>query len=519
MAEAEQTEVRAFLRQPAAWSGSPPSVDVIETHGALIFMAGDDVLKVKRAVRLPYLDFSTLDARRRFLLREIEINAPHALDLYRDVVAITRETDGRLAIGGIGTAVEWALRMRRFSQDELLSYVVNKSGLSKELAVALADAIVRYHQAAPCKPASTDPLPGVCGLLVPALSSCNEPSVIAAVGPFKSAIAIVLSSSAEIRRLRTQSGYIRRCHGDLHLGNIVIWQGTPVPFDAIEFDETLATIDTLYDLAFLLMDLERHQARATANVILNRYLWKTGDPMDLSALRALPLFMGVRAGIRAMVALDRARLGAGSERDVAGHVVSTLELGRKLAAPTPPQLIAVGGLSGSGKTTLAAALAPHIGNAPGAIHVRSDLERKWLAQIDEFTRLPESAYTPDASSAVYARVMMRARLALAAGHSVVVDGVFAKPEERRAIAELARTTDVPFSGLWLEASPAVMTARVASRVHDASDATSTIVEKQLALQLGPIEWARVEATAEPDRVLASALQRIWSGQTAMVPSM
>ena len=519
MESPEQREVLAFLRRPSAWLGSPPSVDVIETHGALIFMAGDEVLKVKRAVRLPYLDFTTLAARRRFLEREIEINAPYAPGLYRQVVPITRETDGQLAVGGTGEAVEWALRMRRFGQDQLLSHVINNPGLSKELAVALADAIVGYHQSAPCPSAPTEPMPDVYRSLAAALSNCNEPSVVAAVGNFKAAIADALSSSAEIRRLRTQSGYIRRCHGDLHLGNMVLWQGMPVPFDAIEFDEALATIDTLYDLAFLLMDLERHEARAAANVILNRYLWKTGDPLDLSGLRALPLFMGVRAGIRAMVALDRARLGAGSERDATGNVISTLELGTKLATPQPAQLIAVGGLSGTGKTTLAAALAPCLGSAPGAIHLRTDLERKWLAQVDEFTRLPESAYTLDATSSVYSRVMARARLALAAGHSVVVDGVFARPEERRAIAELARTMDVLFSGLWLEASPTVMAGRVGGRVADASDATPAVVERQLGLQTGTIEWARIETNAGPDRVLASALERIWSPYTALVPSM
>ncbi len=514
----EQREVLTFLRQSDAWPGSPPTVDVIETHGALIFMAGDDVLKVKRAVRLPYLDFSTIDSRRQFLEREIEINAPHAHGLYRDVVAITRETDGRLSIGGAGTVLEWALRMRRFGQDQLLIRVVNKPGLSKELAVALADAIVHYHQTAPRAPA-LDPMPGVWRSLIPGLSSCAEPSVVVAVGEFKAAIGDALSSSTEIRRRRTQSEHVRRCHGDLHLGNIVLWQGTPVPFDAIEFDETLATIDTLYDLVFLLMDLERHKAHAAANIILNRYLWKTGDPSDLSGLQALPLFVGMRAGIRAMVALDRARLGAGPERDVAGHVVSTLELGTRLATPKPAQLIAVGGLSGTGKTTLSAALAPRCGNAPGAVHLRTDLERKWLGQVDEFTRLPERSYTPGAASAVFARVMMRARLALAAGHSVIVDGVFARPEERCAIADLALAAGVRFSRLWLEAAPAVMKARVAARVLDASDATPAVVERQLALRTGTMEWPRIDASARPDGVLASALERVSTAQTAMMPSI
>ena len=504
----QQSGVIDFLRRPDAWPGHPSRIDVIETHGAIVFLAGDEVLKVKRAVRLPYLDFSTLQARHHFLEREIEINAPHAPGLYRDLVAITCDDDGRLEIGGVGEPVEWALRMRRFEQDQLLSHVVSQHGLSRDLAAAVADAVVRFHESAPRSLEATDPMPDIAGPVIARIKATLDPEIKAAAASFEGAIQRALATGTEIRELRAPMGYIRRCHGDLHLGNVVVWNGTPVLFDAIEFDEKLATIDTLYDLAFLLLDLERHGARQAANVILNRYLWKTGDPMDLRGLQALPLFLGVRAGIRAMVALDRARLGAEPRHDLSHHVIKTLKLGTELAASATARLIAIGGLSGTGKTTLAAALAPEIGAAPGAIHVRTDLERKWLSGAGEFERLPESAYAQDSAAAVYERVLTRGRLALTAGYSVILDGVFARPEERGAVAALAQAAGVPFSGLWLEAAPAVMTKRVAARVRDASDATPAVVDRQLALQVGAIEWARVDASGAPDCVFDAVCARL-----------
>ncbi len=501
-----QADVFAFLRQPSSWpqDPAPAAVDVIETHGAKVFLAGGDVLKVKRAVRLPYLDFSTLEARHAYLQREIEINAPHAPEIYLNLVAITRESDGRLAIGGSGRPVEWALRMRRFAQDQLMARYAGEQRLTRNLAVQLADAVVRYHRTAPVQPDATDPMPAIFEPVMAHINEASGTKVRAVARDFERGVRASLARSAPVREQRAQSGFIRRCHGDLHLGNVVVWNGEPVPFDAIEFDEKLATIDTLYDLAFLLMDLERHGARAAANTILNRYLWRTGDPADLQGLQALPAFMSIRAGIRAMVALDRARLGTGYDDCPIDHAIDTLEQGTSLATPGPARLVVAGGLSGTGKTTLAAALAPAIGAAPGAIHIRTDLERKWLFGADEFETLPPAAYSKHAAARVYERVETRTRLALAAGHAVVLDGVFAQAHEREAAARLARDAGVPFTGFWLAADPGVMMARVAARTHDASDATPRVVESQLALDTGVIDWLRLDAGGTPGEVLARA---------------
>jgi uncharacterized protein len=517
-ADTTQAEVFRVLRDPAAWPGHPDRVEVIETHGAVVFMAGETALKVKRAVKLAYLDFSTLDARRRYCEREIEINRPHAPEIYRDVISITRKADGQLVNGGAGEPIEWAVRMRRFAQDDLLSHRAEHHEIDANMARNLAQMVVAMHRAAPLRPDATDATEKIITSVLGALSVTADPRILSAVTDLERSLMAALARSAAIRLRRAHHGYLRRCHGDLHLRNIVLWQGRPVPFDAIEFDEDLATVDTLYDLAFLLMDLERRGARSAANLVLDRYLWQTGDPIDLEGLAALPVFLGLRAAIRAMVALDRVQLGAARGSDPIPHILDTLALAQRLSTPPPARLVAIGGFSGTGKTTLAAALAPTFGAALGALHVRTDLERKWLAGVGELDRLPEAAYTPDAAAAVYARVTDRARLALMAGHSVIVDGVFARSNERSALAQLAEDAGVVFQGLWLDATPDVLRSRVSTRTSDASDATSAVVDTQLSVDTGPIDWTRIDSCAAPATVRGAAIDALTRASQASKPT-
>ena len=499
-----QDEVFAFLRSPSAWGEQSPRVETIETHGALVFMAGDQVMKVRRAVRLPYLDFSTLAARRRFAERELALNAPHAPGLYRDVIAITREIDGSLAVGGNGTPVEWVVRMARFGQEALLTAVVEREGLPEPLAKTLADTIFDYHAAAPRSNVTGDSIAALWQSIQSALASASDARVQAVTMRLDQSARSALEKTAVVRDERARSGHIRRCHGDLHLGNIVLWQGRLVPFDAIEFDETLATVDTLYDLAFLLMDLDRHQARDAANIIFNRYLWRSGDLRDLQGLAAMPLYLALRAAIRAVVALDRAKLCVSDMNTAVLAALKSLWRAEAYLTPATPWLIAIGGLSGTGKTTLAKALAPSIGAVPGALHVRSDLERKWLAKVVETERLPEGAYTAEASQAVYERVLARAQAALQAGQCVIADAVFARAAERDELEAVAQRIGCRFSGLWLTGQPEVLKARVQARVGDASDATACVVEQQTWIETGMISWTNIDVACDVQDSLRQA---------------
>ncbi len=514
----QQTEVIAFLSDAASYSAPCDEVDRIETHGALVFITGEQALKIKRAVRTGYFDFSTLEKREAVCRREIEINRSNAPDIYRDVVAITREADGRLAIGGKGFPVEWAVRMASFSQDDLLSTVAERHGIDDRLATELAETVLAAHAGA--EPRQVGDAPAHMRRIVGNVGESIAASAVQIAGAealrqhFLVRAETTLLRSAPILARRAEAGLVRRCHGDMHLGNIVLWKGRPQLFDAIEFDERLATIDLLYDLAFLLMDLDRRGQRRAAHVVLDRYLGGSGRPLDVEGLAAMPLFLGLRAAIRAMVAFDRARIQEDAQRlATEQHGIETLSRALGYLAPQKPRLIAVGGLSGTGKTTLAAALAPQVPPAPGALHLRSDVMRKRLAGVGELDRLPPDAYTPAASARVYHALALLAQRALRAGHSVVVDAVFARPEERAAFEQAAAALGVAFDGIWLEAVPELLKSRVAARKGDASDATPEVVERQRGYEVGAVAWRRVAAMGTADEVLAAAMDAVGASAT------
>lgn len=506
--ETRQEDVIAFLRKADAYTPRPDRVDVIETHGALVFLAGSSAFKIKRAVRLPYLDFSTLELRRQCAQRELEINQPNAPEIYLGLVPIVRRATGELAIGGDGEPVEWAVHMARFDQSALLSAVARTRGIDPDLALRLADAVHLAH----CHAPSGNQISGFAGRLarvvetiVQTCAASADPRITEAAVSFGKTAQAQLERVGPLLAEREGAGLVRRCHGDLHLGNIVLIDNRPVLFDAIEFDEQIATVDIFYDLAFLLMDLDRHGHRAAANLLLNRYLVRSRGIHDLASLAALPVFLGVRAGVRAMVGVDKARQGPASDRLAAlDEAASYLFAAGRYLSPAPARIIAVGGLSGTGKSTLASALAPLVDPSPGAVHLRSDVERKVLAGMEETDRLAADWYTPETSARVYNAILEKARTTLTAGHGVIVDAVFARPEERAAVEAIARRCGVPFTGLWLEAPPATLAARVTSRTGDASDATAAVVAQQLSYDIGPISWARIDAGSGAAATLSHA---------------
>jgi aminoglycoside phosphotransferase family enzyme/predicted kinase len=512
-----QAEVVALLSDPASYPLRPERVERVETHGALVFLAGDEAWKIKRAVRFPYMDLSTLERRRAFCEREVEINRRLAPDIYLGCVPIVRGANGGLQLGGDGAAVEWAVRMRRFEQSALLSRMAAAGPLSSDLVRDLADAVWQSHRTAAAAEGTEGAarIARIVASVSATLADLADAFDARALQAFRERIDSRMRQAAAVLDARAAAGRVRRCHGDLHLNNIVLWRGRPVLFDALEFDEELATIDTLYDLAFLLMDLDRRGQRGAANAVLNRYLWRSGAELDLEGLQALPLLLGLRSAIRAMVTAERAGQEQGAARTRDGQ-----EAGRYLEAavgyltPGAPRLIAVGGLSGTGKSTLARALAPELGPAPGAVHLRSDLERKALFAVEETTRLGADAYTEAAGDAVYAELYRKARLVLAAGHAALADAVFANAEERAEIEAAALDAGVPFQGLWLEAPPEALMERVAARRGDASDATADVVRRQLAREAGSRTsgWTRVDAGADAAATLGKARTALGSAR-------
>ena len=505
--DSDQAEVEAFLSDPLSYPSRPERVDRLDTHGAMVFLAGDDAWKIKRAVAFPYMDFSTLGKREAVCRREVEVNRTWAPDLYLGCVPITRQNDGRLALGGDGEPVEWAVQMRRFPQESLLAWIAGHQGVTGALARDLAD--VAFDSHARAERISERQNAARMRRLAEALADTiagNAPTLPSDQAErFKER---ALSQHARVAGLldrRAGEGFVRRCHGDLHLGNIVLWKDRPVLFDAIEFDEEIARIDTLYDLAFLLMDLDHRGLRKAANVVLNRYLWRSGSVSDLDGLAALPLFLGLRAGVRAMVTAERARQAhddAADQETARGYLTAALGY----LDPSSPRLIAVAGLSGTGKSTLAARLAPDFGPAPGAVHLRSDLERKSLFGVGETDRLGREAYTAAAAATVYETLIEKARHAMAAGHSVIVDAVYARPDERMRLEETAAALGVPLHGLWLSASSETMMSRVAGRRNDASDATVDVVQQQLDYDIGALSaaWTVIDAGRDIETTVEQA---------------
>jgi aminoglycoside phosphotransferase family enzyme/predicted kinase len=505
-----QESVFAFLTDPA----THPLVHRIDTHAASVFLEGNRALKIKRAVRFPFLDYSTLAKRKAACDEEIRINRQFAPQIYRRVVPITQGADGSLAIDGDGTPVEFAIEMARFDERQTIDHLAEASPPDPALVGAIADAIAASHTVAPRAPAEP---------WIASISSIIESNIAAfrtaacfPAGDIDDLRETSLSALALIRGLlerRGRQGYVRRCHGDLHLANIVLIEGRPVLFDAIEFDPAIASVDVLYDLAFPMMDFIRYGRHAAANTLLNRYLAVAASE-NLDALAALPLFMSMRSAIRALVLL--ARLDR-SNHDKAGVLQSALayfELARQTIHPPAPMLVAIGGLSGTGKSVLARALAPDIAPLPGAVVLRSDVLRKQLFKVNETDRLPESAYRPEISEQIYETLMQRAVRIIAQGHSVVVDAVFAHEKERAEIHNAARKLRIPFAGLFLVADLATRMNRVGRRERDASDATPEIAGLQDKYDTGAIDWIVIDASGTPEQTLEHCQARIAHGETA-----
>ena len=444
-ADDEEREICAFLRDPASYGSDSEHVDVVETHIARVFLVGEDAYKLRKRVHLRFVNFSTLHARHAAAVREMEINRPHAPGIYLGLVPIVRD-EGRLQLGGRGEIVEWAVHMRRFPQEAVLSHREEQGPLPDDLAKALADMIARYHQDSPIAEACDGAriMASVVEQLSGALAYGHAEVAGRLVAAFERAQAILVE--------RGNAGCVRRCHGDLHLGNIVLIDNVPVPFDALEFSEALATIDVLYDLAFLLMDLDARGDRQAANAVFNAYVAFEPVGGEIEGLACLPLFLACRAGVRAVVAMARTeQLEEGQQAALRAEIRRNAALAGAYLAPARPILIAIGGLSGTGKSTLAASLAAHIGSAPGALHVRSDVERKRLFGVPETQRLERQHYRIGTAQRVYSIVEDKVRRALDAGHPVIVDAVFAKEDERAAIEAIAREAGCEFVGLWLAA--------------------------------------------------------------------
>jgi aminoglycoside phosphotransferase family enzyme/predicted kinase len=477
------------LRDPARYPHPVQDVEVIETHISWVLLAGEYAYKIKKPVRLAFLDFSTLAARRHFCEEEIRLNRRTAAELYLDVVAIV-QTPGGPSFAGAGTAVEYAVRMRRFAADALADRMARAGALDAEKVDALAASLAAFHAAvpraaAPVRYGTQEQIAAhAIGNFDQIAGFGVEPAVATRLGRLRAWTASECVRLAPAFAARHADGFVRECHGDLHLGNVAFIGGRAVPFDCIEFDPALRWIDVVNEVAFLVMDLHAHALPEAAWRLLNGWLEVTGDYAGVAVLRC---YLVYRAMVRAKIACLRAALP---------EFLSQLALAESLARGRPLALVVMHGLSGSGKTTLSQAIFERI----GAVRLRSDVERKRLHGIEDprartGSGLGAGIYGAAAGARTYERLAELARAILQAGYPVVVDAAFLQRRERDRFGGLAKELGARFLVAACSAPLQTLSARVSerqARASDASEADAAVLAHQLAT------WDPLAADEERD---------------------
>lgn len=485
----DQSEVVAYLSEfHMAGAGK---VEVIETHISYIFLFGDRAIKMKRAVKLPYVDFSTAGLRLAACEREVALNSATAPGLYLGVRRIMRGRDGRLAYDQGEELVDAVIEMVRFDQEVLFDRMAVVGKLDAELMTRTARMIARFHRGAPTvhQGSGSNNIAAVLRINAAGFAASRLFNPVERAN-FEHAFERKLTAHAPLLDAREVAGKVKRCHGDLHLRNICLLKGEPRLFDCIEFNEQIATVDTLYDLSFLLMDLWHRGFPQLSNLVLNRYLDESDDE---DGFVLLPYFMAIRAAVRAHVTATQIEESGTRSDALAVEARSYFDLALSLLETEPPRLIVIGGLSGSGKTTIAEMLAAQFGSPPGARIIESDRIRKAMYGVVAEARLPPGAYRPEISARVYREMVRRTLSVLRAGGSVVAEAVFDKAANRQRMKAVARKAYVPYTAVWLDASPSVLRCRVAGRPVGPSDADLEVLSRQLDFDVGDIDWHRMDA--------------------------
>lgn len=489
--------IRALL-DPAVSPLPERPLELMETHASWVVLAGSRAYKIKKPITLPFLDYGTLEKRRAACAAELRYNRRFAPELYLRVVALTGSADAPQCDGG-GEVVDYAVEMLRFDEATRLDHLAARGELTFEHMTLLAAEIVDFHARAAVAPADS-PYGAPETAAAPALENFAE---LAQLLPAERARLEALEDwtkrEAKHRRAafaaRKQRGRVRECHGDLHLGNLILRSGRVVAFDCIEFNESLRWIDVAAELAFTLVDLLDHGRPELAAALFDEWLTRGGD---FDALRVLRFYAAYRALVRAKVAAIRAgqeegATAAGRDRAEAS---AYLDLAMRLCRPPAPTLTIAHGLSGSGKSHAARALLLADAQA-NTLRLRSDVERKRLfgfaAQERSGSPLDGGLYTPEAHAATYRRLEELAQLALHEGWAVVVDAAFLRRAERDAFRRLAANNDVGFAILACEAPVDELRRRIAARRGDPSEATLEVLEKQL-------QW--IEPLGDDERKLA-----------------
>lgn len=503
----DTTLVTALQRQLALEAGQP--VELIETHISWVLLTLIYAYKLKKPVRFSFVDFTSVQSRKHFCDEELRLNLRFAPPIYFDVLPVHGSPESpRIGGANDGMPIDHVVRMRRFPQSSLLRNLLDAGGIDPAWIDSLASRMAEFHASAPS---------------VSAASPIGGPDLIVRT---VTAVLTSLQESREDRRhlrlhgwlseratalrptwaARQRSGAVRECHGDLHTGNVVLFEGQLLPFDCIEFDPGLRWIDVMNDVAFFTMDLKAHGRPDLAHRFLDGWLERSGDHAGLAVL---PFYEVYRALVRAMTD------GLGKRSPDEAPRPDYLAFAADWAASQQgnARLLITHGVSGSGKSTVASQLL----RAAGAIRIRSDVERKrlfGLGPLDPSSALGLDIYTEQATRDTFESLRHRARAALQAGYPVIVDAAFLRRDERRQFQALAAELQVPFSILDCQAGPTTLRQRVVARAawaKDASEADVEVLERQLKTRqpLEPDEEACTMVVSTEDPVDIESLVLNW----------
>lgn len=503
------------LLEAKAYPHETGLIQLMETHISWVFLTGQFVYKVKKPVDFGFLDFSTLDKRKFYCQEELRLNQRLAKSWYLDIVPITG-TNQQPRIDGDGIVIDYAVKMKQFPNLETLKEVADKGQLNAGDIDQIAQIIADFHacidKAAPFSDYGNSQdikhwFDENFHHIRPLLDDKQALSQLESIATWGNK---EWQKQSPLMQQRKQEGYIRECHGDLHLGNMTITEGRVLIFDCIEFNPSLRWIDVISEAAFLMMDLTHLGNDGFAYRFLNHYLQHTGDYKGLALLR---YYLVYRAFVRAKVALLRKAQHPSAEivLQICAEYAAYANLAERFAKTNPPILMITHGYSGSGKSFYASQLAEHI----GAIQIRSDIERKRLfgyqAQAKTYSHVESGVYTLDANRRTYQHLAELAKAVIDAGFSVIVDAAFLKLEQRKIFCKLADECQVKFIILSFQSSEETLSNRIKQRQNDPSEATIAVLynQQQSAVPLSSEEASQtVIINTEHNGVLESILGRV-----------
>lgn len=483
MSDAPSNDLILALQNAERYDHAVSDFQVLETHISWVILTGDYAYKIKKPMDFGFLNFSTLERRKHFCEEELRLNKRLADSLYLEVLPITGTAQAP-ELNGSGEPIEYAIRMRQFDQSNLLDARQENGTLEPELLTSLAQQVASFHDTLPCVP-DGKPL-GTPDAVFAAMQEnfdqirplIDDKALLDQLDNLEQWTRATFERHQDLIAQRHADGFVRECHGDLHLANITVYEGEVTVFDCIEFSEPFRWIDVINDLAFLLMDLESRQENRLSNQVLNRYLEYRGD---FDALPLLPLYKAYRAMVRGKIALFTMGNPSLSDAEKDGLMQKYrgyAQLAEDYSAIPNPYLLAMTGLSASGKSVISADMAGEL----GLVRLRSDVERKRLFGLgpldDSKSGIGEDIYTEEANQKTYEHLARLADKLLMGGMPVIVDAACLRQAERDLLTEVAENHGLPFALIHCEAPEESRRQWIRERDGDASEATEELLDAQ-----------------------------------------